>query len=98
MAEVVLNPTPEGSYLFYHQRRHKGSHMEVCPVCNHPIQATVLEERKHKSITVAAAEPDAPAGVGRFLTIRSLICACGERIERLYENRPLSLVGQSSRV
>ena len=65
--------------------------MDVCPVCNHPIQATVVEERQR--VAVAAAGPHAPTGTGRFLTISSLLCACGERIERLYENRPLAPVG-----
>jgi hypothetical protein len=61
--------------------------MDVCPVCKHPILETIVEERKRAAI--AASAPDAVAGTGRFLTIRNLICACGERIERLYENRPL---------
>ena len=64
--------------------------MDVCPVCNHPILETILEAPKR----IGAAVPDAPTGIGRFLTISSLLCACGERIERLYENRPLAPVGQ----
>ena len=65
--------------------------MDVCPVCNHSILKTVLETPKR--IAVAATVPDAPDGTGRFLTVSSLLCACGERIERLYESRPLSPVG-----
>jgi hypothetical protein len=84
---VILSLAP----LFY-DKRCKGSHMDMCPVCNHPILETVLEAPKR--IGAAAAVPDAPTGIGRFLTISSLLCECGERIERLYENRPLAPFGQ----
>jgi hypothetical protein len=66
--------------------------MDVCPICNQLIEATMMEEAKR--IAQVPEGPGAPAGTGRFLTIRRLLCECGERIERIYENRPLAPVGQ----
>ena len=60
--------------------------MALCAACNQPIKETVVQGRK--LIAQVHTGPHAPPGTGRYLTILNLACACGERIERRYENRP----------
>ncbi len=60
--------------------------MARCAVCNQPLKETVAVGRK--LIALAHPGPHVPPGTGRYLTILNLSCACGERIERRYENRP----------
>jgi hypothetical protein len=62
--------------------------MDVCPVCNHPIEATVLEGPR---LIARPATPNSLSRDGRYLTVRRLLCECGERNERLYENGRLGL-------
>lgn len=64
--------------------------MDVCPICNHRVEATVVEERKR--IASIPAGPNALPATGRYLTVRILRCECGERIERRYENREVATV------
>jgi hypothetical protein len=64
--------------------------MDVCPICNHPVEATVVEERR--LLVQVQAGPNALPATGRYLTVRILRCECGERIERRYENRELATV------
>jgi hypothetical protein len=59
--------------------------MAICAACQQPIKESVVQGRK--LIAQVHAGPHAPPGTGRYLTIFSHKCACGERIERRYENR-----------
>ena len=61
--------------------------MAICPTCQQPIKESVLEGRK--LIAQVHANGILPPGMGRYLTILSLSCACGERIQRRYENHRL---------
>ena len=61
--------------------------MAVCTQCNQPFKETVIQGRK--LIAQVHPGPYAPAGTGRYLTVLSRKCACGEQIERRYENRPM---------
>ena len=59
--------------------------MAVCSVCNHLVKETVIEGRK--LIAQLHEGPHTPAGIARYVTVLSVRCECGERIERRYENR-----------
>ena len=58
--------------------------MKVCLTCACPIKETVIEDRK--PIARVPAGPHVPPGTARYLTVLSLMCACGKRRERRYEN------------
>jgi hypothetical protein len=59
--------------------------MVICPTCNQRIKESVLEGRK---LTAQVHNgPNTPPGTGRYLTILSVHCGCGVRVERRYENR-----------
>jgi hypothetical protein len=60
--------------------------MAICPVCNQPINESVIKGRK--LVTQVYTGPHTGPGTGRYLTVLSRKCACGEWIERRYENRP----------
>jgi hypothetical protein len=60
--------------------------MAICTVCNQPIKESVLQGRK--LIAQVHTGPNAPPGTGRYLTILSVSCGCGERTQRRYENHP----------
>ncbi len=67
--------------------------MATCAVCRQPIKESVIEGRK--LIAQIHSGPHTPPGTGRYVTVLSLKCACGERTERRYENRQMqkSLAG-----
>jgi hypothetical protein len=58
--------------------------MARCATCNQPINETVMQGRK---LIAHVDRGSATPTVGRYLTVLNLTCACGERIERRYENR-----------
>jgi hypothetical protein len=62
--------------------------MANCQTCNQPIKESVLEGRK--LIAQVHTGPHAPPTMGRYLTIFSFKCGCGERVERRYESRLLA--------
>jgi hypothetical protein len=61
--------------------------MALCAVCHQSIKESVTQGRK--LIFQIHTNSDVQSGVGRYLTILSVKCGCGERIERRYENRPM---------
>ncbi len=66
-------------------------HMAICPTCQQPITESVLKRRI--LIAQVHSRPHAPPTIGRYLTVFSFKCGCGEPIERRYENRRLMAVG-----
>ena len=58
--------------------------MAVCQVCHQPIRESVIEGRK--LIAQLHAGPHTAPDVGRYLTVLNVKCACGEWLERRYEN------------
>jgi hypothetical protein len=57
----------------------------ICQKCNQPIKESVLEGRK--LIAQVRSGPETLQGMGRYLTVYTLACDCGERIEHRYENQ-----------
>jgi hypothetical protein len=60
--------------------------MALCPTCNQPIHESVIQGRKLIA-QVRRSGPGGTTNTGRYLTVLSLSCGCGERVERRYENR-----------
>jgi hypothetical protein len=60
--------------------------MNLCPTCNQPIKESILEGRK--LIAQVHTGPYTMPHTGRYVTVILRKCACGERIERRYENLP----------
>ena len=63
----------------------EGNPMALCATCNQPISETVIQGRK---LIAQVHRGTGKPTVGRYLTVLNLTCACGQRIERRYENRP----------
>ena len=60
--------------------------MNLCPKCQQPVSESVLEGRK--LIARVHASPYAIPDTGRYVTVILRTCACGELVERRYENIP----------
>jgi hypothetical protein len=73
----------EGLLSFPTRALLEGYRMTICAACRQPIKETVAAGRK----LIAKVHTGPHSEIGRYLTILSLRCACGERIDRRYENR-----------
>jgi hypothetical protein len=63
-----------------------GVFMAICPKCNQQIQESIVEGRK--LIAQVHMGPYSLPNSARYVTVFLRKCACGEQIERRYENIP----------
>jgi hypothetical protein len=83
----LRNIEPVGGPLIFSQSHRRDTGMATCAECNQPIKETVIVGRK--LIAQVHSGRHVPPETGRYLTVLNLTCACGVRVVRRYENRPL---------